>query len=162
MQIKSKNGENMKNIILISVVFGLLAASSKVDAAEPRFIEFLKSPNAAANLPFSDAVRVGKQLYVSGKIGVLPGTRALVPGGIKEETRQAMENLKASVEMHGYAMKDLVKCTAILTDMSEFAAFNQAYTSFLKEPYPARTSMGAASLSLGARVEIECIAAKEN
>lgn len=150
----------MRSIVVITAAVGLLAGSSMLYAAEPHSIEYLSSPNSAANLPFSDAVRVGNMLYVSGKIGTLPGTRTLAPGGTKEETRQAMENIKTSLETHGYAMKDIVKCTAILTDMSEFATFNQAYISFLTKPYPARTSLGAASLSLGAQVEIECIAAK--
>ena len=71
-----------------------------------------------------------------------------------------MENIKQTVEAHGYAMKDVVKCTAILTDMSEFAVFNEIYVSFFQKPYPARTSMGASALSLNARIEVEYIAAK--
>ena len=125
-----------------------------------RILNTSTPPGAANTLPFSDAVRVGDLLYVSGKIGTVPGTRTLATGGIKEEARQTMENIKQTVEAHGYAMKDVVKCTAILTDMSEFAVFNEIYASFFQKPYPARTSMGVSALSSNARIEVECIAAK--
>ena len=137
-----------------------LAVCNISHAADRPYIEHFNPPGAANTLPFSDAVRVGDLLYVSGKIGTVPGTRTLATGGIKEEARQTMENIKQTVEAHGYAMKDVVKCTAILTDMSEFAVFNEIYVSFFQKPYPARTSMGASALSLNARIEVECIAAK--
>lgn len=150
----------MKNIVSLSAACVGFAVCSVAHGADRPYIEYLNAPGGVSTLPFSDAVRVGELLYVSGKIGTVPGTRTLATGGIKEEARQTMENVKRSVEAHGYAMKDVVKCTAILTDMSEFAAFNEVYVSFFGKPYPARTSMGASALSLSAHVEVECIAAK--
>ncbi|HEY0662202.1 MAG TPA: Rid family detoxifying hydrolase [Lysobacter sp.] len=110
------------------------------------------------NLPFSEAVRVENTLYLSGQIGVVPGSLKLVPGGVKEETRQTMENIKTTLEAHGYAMHDVVKCTVMLADIAEWAAFNEVYRTFFSGRYPARSALGANGLALGARVEVECIA----
>lgn len=128
-------------------------------AAEDTSIEFLNSGKVLpTNLPFSEAVRVGRTLYLSGQVGVLPGTMQLAPGGLKEEARQTMENIRTSLEAHGYAMSDLVKCTVMLADIAEWGAFNEVYRTFFKDRYPARSALGANGLALGARVEVECIA----
>ena len=79
--------------------------------------------------------------------------------GLKEETRQAMNNIKTTLEAHGYRMRDLVKCTVMLADISKWAEFNEIYKTFFVERYPARSALGANGLALGAQVEIECIAA---
>ena len=110
-------------------------------------------------LPFSDAVRVGDTLYLSGKIGNVPGTLQLAAGGIGGETRQVMENIKASLEKHGSSLREVVKCTVFLADMDEWSAMNEVYVSYFPEHPPARSALGASGLALGARVEIECIAA---
>jgi 2-iminobutanoate/2-iminopropanoate deaminase len=123
-------------------------------------IEFLNSGKVLpANLPFSEAVRVGDTLYLSGQVGIVPGTMKLVPGGLEEEARQTMKNIQTSLEAHGYAMRDLVKCTVMLADISEWTVFNDVYKSFFVDRYPARSAFGANGLALGARVEVECIAA---
>ena len=114
-----------------------------------------------ADLPFSEMVKVGKVIYLSGQIGVIPGTLNLVSGGIKAETRQSMENIKAVLEHHGYSMKNVVKCTVMLADISEWPTFNEVYKSFFSKPYPARSAFGANGLALNARVEVECLAATE-
>jgi reactive intermediate/imine deaminase len=135
-------------------------ASANLALADPGSIQFLNSGKVLpAELPFSEAVRVGNVLYLSGQIGLAPGTRKLVPGGIKEEARQTMENIKTALEAHGYAMKDLVKCTVMLADMAEWGAFNEVYKPFFSGRYPARSAFGANGLAMGARVEVECIAA---
>ncbi len=102
---------------------------------------------------------MGNVLYLSGQIGIVPGSMKLAPGGIREEARQTMENIKASLEAHGYGMNDLVKCTVMLADISEWGTFNEVYKSFFSGRYPARSALGANGLALGARVEVECIAA---
>lgn len=112
-------------------------------------------------LPFSEAVRVGNSLYLSGQLGIVPGTLKLVPGGIQAEARQVMENIKTSLEAHGYQMRDIVKCTAMLADMGEWGAFNQVYKTFFSTHYPARSAFGTNGLGLGARVEVECMAVLE-
>jgi reactive intermediate/imine deaminase len=130
-------------------------------ASESANIEYLNSGKVLPkNLPFSEAVKVGNTLYLSGQIGVAPGTLKLVPGGMAAEARQTMDNIKTSVEAHGYAMKDLVKCTVMLADIGEWAAFNEIYKTYFKDRFPARSALGANGLALGARVEVECIAAK--
>ena len=129
-------------------------------AATPGGIEYLNSGKVLpATLPFSEGVRVGNTLYLSGQLGIVPGSMKLAAGGIAEETRQAMQNIKTSLEANGYALTNLVKCTAMLADMSEWGAFNDVYKTFFPVHYPARSAFGTSGLALGARVEIECIAA---
>lgn len=150
----------MRIVLSLLVACGSLASASDVLAEDTRAAQFLNSGKVVpTNLPFSEAVRVGNTLYLSGQVGIAPGTLKLVPGGIKEEARQTMENIKASLEVHGYAMTDIVKCTVMLADISEWAAFNEVYKTFFSGRYPARSAFGANGLALGARVEVECIAA---
>jgi 2-iminobutanoate/2-iminopropanoate deaminase len=150
----------MKMTLLLFAVLGSVTSAAQTYAAGHDGIEYLNSGKVLpTNLPFSEAVRVGSTLYLSGQIGLVPGTRKVVEGGIKAEARQTMENIKTSLEAHGYAMSDVVKCTAMLVDMSEWGVFNEVYASFFSAPYPARSALGANGLALGARVEVECIAA---
>lgn len=111
-----------------------------------------------AKLPFSEAVRVGNLLFLSGQIGLLPGTLQLAPGGIQPETRQTLEGIKATLEKYGSSMSQVVKCTVFLADISEWAAMNEVYVEFFPENPPARSALGTSGLALGARTEIECIA----
>lgn len=108
--------------------------------------------------PFSDAVRVGHMLYLSGKLGNNPGTPQLAEGGIQGETRQALENIKASLERYGSSMGEVVKCTVFLADMAEWAAMNEVYAAYFPVDPPARSAIAASGLALDARVEIECMA----
>jgi reactive intermediate/imine deaminase len=145
----------------IIVAMAIMATTRPVLAADEPDVEFLNSGKIVpATLPFSEAVRVDDTLYLSGQIGIEPGTMKVVPGGIREEARQALTNIKASLEAHGYAMRDVVKCTVMLADIAEWAAFNEVYKTFFAAPYPARSALGASGLALGARVEVECIAAR--
>ena len=151
----------MRKALLLLVVLGGLAGSEQGFCAGTDGVEFLNSGKVLpTNLPFSEAVRVGSMLYLSGQIGIVPGSRKLVDGGVREEARQTMENIKTSLEAHGYAMTDVVKCTVMLADISEWGTFNEVYKTFFSGRYPARSALGANGLAMGARVEIECIAAK--
>jgi len=150
----------MKNItfVLVIMLFGFASCvpSSTDHEAD---VERLNSGTVMpADLPFSEAVRVGHTLYLSGQIGIEPGTMNVVPGGIDAEARQTMDNIKTSLEANGYAMKDLVKCTVMMADISEWGAFNAVYQSYFDGDYPARSAFGANGLALGARVEVACIA----
>ena len=130
-------------------------------APERNTVQFLGSGKVLpANLPFSEAVRVGDTLYLSGQIGIVPGTLTLVSGGTKGEARQTMENIKAVLKAHGYAMSDLVKCSVMLADLGEWDAFNEVYRTYFSGRYPARSTFGTTGLALGAHVEVECIAAR--
>ena len=122
-------------------------------------IEFLPAPGAEKlALPFSEAVRVGDMLYLSGQVGTVPGTTELVPGGIKEETRQTLENIKVILERNGSALDRVFKCTVFLADISEWPKMNEVYRTYFPKSPPARSAMAASGLALNARVEIECIA----
>ena len=145
---------------MLAVAVACFAGHGSALATEPGSIEFLGSGKVLPSaLPFSEAVRVGNTLYLSGQIGVLPGTLKLVPGGIQGEARQAMDNIKALLEAHGYSMANIVKCTVMLADMADWAAFNEIYKGYFVNHYPARSAFGASGLALGGRLEIECIAA---
>jgi 2-iminobutanoate/2-iminopropanoate deaminase len=126
-------------------------------AGAPRY---LTSPaTTAAKLPFSEAVRVGELLFLSGQIGNRPGTLELVPGGIAAEARQTMENVRTTLERHGASLADVVKCTVFLADMAEWREFNAVYLEyFAPDRLPARSALGASGLALGGRVELECVA----
>jgi len=123
-------------------------------------VEFLNSGKVLPqSLPFSEAVRHGNTLYLSGQMGLVPGTLKLVPGGVREEARQTMQNIKTVLEAHGLGLDHLVKCTVFLADMADWPAFNEVYVSFFNGRFPARSAFGANGLALGGRVEVECIAA---
>lgn len=131
------------------------AAGAAGAAAE---VEYIQGPGMEnLDLPFSAAVRVGNTLYLSGMIGNLPGTLDLAPGGIQGQTRQALDNIKATLEHAGSSMNRVVKCTVFLADMSEWQAMNEVYVTYF-ENMPARSAFGASGLAAGARLEIECIA----
>jgi reactive intermediate/imine deaminase len=110
-------------------------------------------PPANPKSPFSEAVKVGDLLIVSGQIGVRPGQ----PAAFEEEAKRAMDGVSAVLARHGATMNDVVKCTVLLTDMGRFAAFNEVYVSYFKPGHlPARTAMGVSALAAGAAVEVEC------
>ncbi|HUG39311.1 MAG TPA: RidA family protein [Longimicrobiales bacterium] len=121
-------------------------------------LEFLNPDGARGNRPFSEAVRVGDILYLSGKIGTVPG-RGLAEGGVQAETRAALDAIKAALERYGSSMERVFKCLVILTDMADFGAMNEVYTSYFPGDKPARSAFAASGLAAGARVEIECVAA---
>lgn len=121
----------------------------------PAPVHYATSP---ASLPFSEAVRDGDLLFVSGQVGNVPGKLELVPGGMRAEAAQAMENVRAIVERHGSTMAQVVKCTVFLADIREWGDFNEVYRKSFPGALPARSALGANGLALGARVEVECIA----
>jgi 2-iminobutanoate/2-iminopropanoate deaminase len=138
-----------------------LACSQPPDpakAAPPR-VEFL-TPYGPPTRPFSPAVRVGDLLFLSGQIGTRADTGGgLVSGGVEAETRQALTNIKDVLEKVGSSMNQVVKCTVMLADMAEWDRMNGVYATFFPSQKPARSALGVNGLALGARVEIECIAA---
>lgn len=138
-------------ILLVMILLPGLAMAGKVEVEH-------YAVNPELQLPFSDAVRVGYMLYLSGKIGNIPGTSELAKGGIAGETRQTMENIKASLEKHGSSLGEVVKCTVFLADIAEWGAMNEVYVTYFPENPPARSALGSSGLALGARVEIECFA----
>ena len=121
-------------------------------------MEFYRSAAAKeAGLPFSEAVRVGDVLYLSGALGNVPGRMELVPGGVEAETHQTMRNIERVLRNNGLTFDNVFKCTVMLADMAQWPAFNKIYvTYFHPDRLPARSAFGANGLALGARVELEC------
>ncbi len=155
----------MKNLVKLTALLAAMLLTGTHALAEHHEakadLEYLNaSSNAESTLPFSDAVRVGDVLYVSGKIGNLPGTLDLAPGGIQGETRQTLENIKASVERYGFSMTRPIKCTVFLADIAEWAKMNEIYVQFFPGNKPARSALGVSGLALNSRVEIECMFAR--
>jgi len=149
----------MKSRLWIGLATCLIAGVAM--AEEPSKVEYLNSGKVyPAGVPLSEAVRVGDTLYLSGQIGIQPGTLKLVPGGIKEEARQTMSNIKTSLEAHGYSMSDVVKCTVMLADIAKWGEFNEVYKTYFSGHFPARSAMGVSGLAVGAQVEVECMAHK--
>ena len=151
----------MKKILAGVICTTSLLSSSGAFAEARQKVEFKNSGvvlGKSSTLPFSESVRVGQTIYLSGQVGSVPGTLSLVKGGIKEEAKQAMNNIKAILEADGLSMRNIVKCTVMLADMSEWSRFNEVYVTFFTEPYPARSAFGSSGLALGARTEIECLA----
>lgn len=108
---------------------------------------------------YSQAIQSGSLLFLAGQIPLDPTTGKLVSGSIAEETDRIMNNLRAVLSAAGATLDHVVKTTVYLTNMADFSAFNQAYASYFTKDPPARTTVAVAALPLGARVEVEAIAA---
>ncbi len=107
--------------------------------------------------PYSQAVRVGDTVYLSGQIPLVPETMALVTGNMEVQIRQVFDNLAAVAEAAGGSLADLVKLNVYLTDLGHFPLVNQVMASYFSEPYPARAAIGVAALPKGAAVEMDGI-----
>jgi reactive intermediate/imine deaminase len=142
----------------MKVMLVLLTTALAVSPAAGQEKEVIQMPGASLGLPFSSAVRVGNLLFLSGQVGVVPGSRELAPGGIEGQTRQTLENIKRVLEHAGSSMERVVKCTVFLGNIADYGAMNAVYSSFFPKDPPARSMLAASGLALGAAVEIECIA----
>lgn len=132
-----------------------LAAQEHAEMAEMMHsVEYL---GGRPNSPFSEAVRVGNVLYLSGKLGTVPG-EGLVEGGIVPETQQTMRNISDALERYGSSLDQVVKCTVFLADIADFRDMSRTYMEFFPNHRPARSALAVGGLVLDARVEIECIA----
>ena len=121
-----------------------------------KVISTKKAPAAIG--PYSQAIQVGNLVYTSGQIPIDPSTGAFVEGGIKEQTRQSLTNVKAILEEAGLSMSNVVKTTVFMADMGDFAEMNAVYAEFFSEPYPTRSAVAVKTLPKGALVEIEVVA----
>ena len=123
-----------------------------------KVISTKKAPAAIG--PYSQAIQIGNLVYTSGQIPIDSATGAFVEGGIKEQTRQSLTNVKAILEEAGSSMGNVVKTTVFLADMADFAEMNSVYAEFFSEPYPARSAVAVKTLPKNALVEIEVVATK--
>lgn len=118
------------------------------------------TPYGRPTRPFSPAVQIGNLLFLAGQIGTAANAQGgVVPGGIKAETKQTMDNIKEVLEKSGSSLDRVVKCTVFMADMREWDQMNEVYATYFPRNKPARSALGASGLALSARVEIECIAA---
>ena len=121
----------------------------------------ISTPNAPAAIgPYSQAIEVGNMVFLSGQIPVNPATGDVVEGGIKEQTTQVFENIKAVLAEAGLTLDNVVKTTVLLADIADFKAVNEVYAEYFTGDKPARACYQAAALPLGVKVEIEAIAVK--
>lgn len=134
-----------------------IGACAPPDETTSNDLEFLPGMTAGLGYPFSEAVRAGNILFLSGQVGILPDN-TLIEGGVLAETRQVMENIKTVLAANGLGMEHIAKCTVMLDDMSQWGAVNDVYVEYFPGPKPARSAFGADGLALGAAVEIECMA----
>ena len=119
-------------------------------------ISTTKAPSAIG--PYSQAIQVGNIVYPSGQLPIDPATGAFPEGGIKEQARQSLLNVKAILEAAGMTMSNVVKTTVFMADMNDFADMNAVYAEFFEAPYPARSAVAVKTLPKGALVEIEVVA----
>ena len=146
------------SFFLLLAVFGFLFSTY---AQEDSNIIFHKSPDPKRQkAPFSETVQVGDLYFLAGQIGMDRSVGKLAEGGIQGETEQAIKNIEGVLKRHGLTLGNVVKCTVILSDINDFKAFNEVYVKYFTNK-PARTTYAAAGLAVGAKIEIDVIAAKE-
>lgn len=115
-----------------------------------------EAPNAVG--PYSQAVKAGNTLYLSGQLGLVPETGKMIEGGVAEQAAQALKNIAAVLKSQGATVDNVVKTTVFLADIADFQAFNAEYAKVFTKDFPARSCFAVKQLPLGAVVEIECIA----
>ncbi len=121
----------------------------------------ISTQNAPAAIgPYSQAIEVNGFVYASGQLPIDPATGAFPEGGVKDQTRQSILNVKAILEEAGLALSNVVKTTVYLADMGDFAAMNEVYSQFFAQPFPARSAIAVKALPKGALVEVEVVAAR--
>ncbi|MEK7773291.1 MAG: RidA family protein [Deltaproteobacteria bacterium] len=119
----------------------------------------IKTGNAPQAIgPYSQGVKAGNLIFLSGQIAIDPLSGTVVPGGIAAQTRQALKNLRMVIESAGASMKDVVKTTVFLKNLAAFNEMNSVYGEFFTEPYPARATVEVRDLPRGAEIEIDAVA----
>lgn len=121
----------------------------------------IDTPQAPAAIgPYSQAIEVNSFIYTSGQLPIDPATGTFPEGGIREQTRQSLENVRSILAEAGVGMENVVKTTVLLSDIADFGAMNEVYAQFFQAPYPARSAFAVKDLPKGALVEIEVVAAR--
>jgi len=140
----------MRALTLILITFGLFANQP----------DRLITPSTEANnYPFSDAVKVGNLLFMSGLVG---NEESIGEDSLVAETHSIFKQMKTVLNAYELSLADVVKCTVFLDNVDEWGKFNSVYTQYFTKPYPARSALGADGLALGASLELECIAEFKN
>jgi enamine deaminase RidA (YjgF/YER057c/UK114 family) len=140
----------MKTLLIAAAAF----AANPAQASPPAVEHFSRPPMNGQALPFSDAVRAGDVLYLSGQLGIVDGK---LPDGIEAQTRAALDSIGAILKRARLGYGDVIHCTAMLSDMGNWPAFNKVYVTYFPEgKRPARSAFGTNGLALGGLVELEC------
>ena len=146
-----------RNALLLCVFFFLtIAGAPDTQSQTRRVVQTDAAPKAIG--PYSQAIIAGKTVYVSGQLGIDASTGAFVTGAVKEQTRQALDNLAAILDAAGCSVRDVVSCTVYLKDMNDFAAMNDVYANRFSSEPPARATIQVARLPKDGLVEISCVA----
>lgn len=150
-------------IFAVSILLAGCVSVSSVEEKEKPVLtkrKVISTPNAPpAIAAYSQGIRVGETLWVAGQIGLDPATRELVPGGIREETRRALENCKAILEAAGFSLQDVAQVQVLLADINDYQAMNEVYVTYFPKDPPARAAYAVAAIPRGAKVEIVMTAA---
>ena len=150
-----------KSVIGYLVILLLMLVSCNGSEKEEKAVRrVITLENTPAKRPYSPAVEVDNTLYVSGQIGVDSSTGKLVEGGIEEQARQTLDNLRNVITKAGYSMEDVARCTVLLTDIAFYAPVNQIYMEYFPADPPARMAFAVKDLPMGALIEIDAIAIK--
>lgn len=152
----------MKKPVIFLIMLGLLAAvaCNTEEKEEKTTRRVITLENTPPKRPYSPAIEAGNTLYVSGQIAVDQSTEKLIEGGIEEQTRQVLKNLKNVIEKAGYSMDNTVKCTVLLYDIAFYSTVNQIYMEFFPKDPPARMAFAVKDLPKGALIEIDAIVIK--
>jgi 2-iminobutanoate/2-iminopropanoate deaminase len=150
----------MKNRLYFIIILTMVTVTSLNAQEESTLVFHTSHEEKKQSAPFSDAVSAGNLYFLAGQIGMDHTTRTMVAGGIKAETEQTIKNITAVLEHHGMGLDRVVKCTVILSDIENFAAFNEVYVKYFTQK-PARTTFAASGLAANAMIEIEVVAVKQ-
>ena len=145
----------MRFVVTVLAAGAMILSTPATAQTRPPVEHYGKPALNGQSLPFSDAVRAGDVLYLSGQLGV--GSDGKLPDGIEAQTRQALDNIGAILKRAGLGYEDVIHCTVMLKDMADWPAMNKVYVTYFPEgKRPARSAFGASGLALGALLEIEC------
>jgi 2-iminobutanoate/2-iminopropanoate deaminase len=144
----------MRSLLAVSAFVLVFTACRE----HPQVIVTDSAPKAIG--PYSQAVRTGNTLYLSGQLAIDPATGEIVKGGIEAETHQALQNLKAVLEAAGYSLENVVSCQVFLADMDDFPAMNTVYAGYFPRQPPARATVEVAELPKDARIEVSAVAVR--
>jgi 2-iminobutanoate/2-iminopropanoate deaminase len=145
--------------LVVAVLFASVACNSG-EQEEKAIRRVITLENTPAKRPYSPAIETDNTLYVSGQIAVDPSTGKLIEGGIEEQARQVLKNLKNVIDKAGYSMENVARCTVLLSDISFYTTVNQIYMEFFPKDPPARMAFAVKDLPMGAFIEIDAIAVK--
>jgi len=149
---------NSKKLLLILCTISVIPNNLYSEESKKMSKEIISTDNAPQAIgPYSQAVKTGNLIFISGQIPLDPKTGDIVDGTLEDQANQVLENIKSICEAAGHGLEDIVKITIFLTDLGNFATVNEVMKKYFKEPYPARATVEISGLPLGVEVEIEAI-----